>query len=314
MPLVHHYIYNLFGLTIASEREFLELIPSSAKNAIDVYIRFGKVDMPDVKVKEETAFLQLLKQDYYFLKLESFARFLVIHDETTMITIDVIDEAKYSYVKSWLFGSVFSAVLHMNNRFALHASAVKTQDGEVVLFCGRSGIGKSTIATRLNNKGFDIVSDDKAVLSLKKDDDSIYIEPSIQITRLWNDSYDKLGDDGFLENPESVSLNEEKFQFLIKKENRILSPLKVKAIYIIRQIKEDSQLQLRRINGKLKHQRLKEQIHRKQFIPKLKKQREHWQYLHDIATRIPVTALLRPLKTSHEDFTSYVVKEITKQS
>ena len=297
MPLVHHYIYNLFGLTIASEREFLELIPSSAKNAIDVHIRFGKVDVPDVKVKEETAFLQLLKQDYYFLKLESFARFLVIHDETTMITIDVIDEAKYSYVKSWLFGSVFSAVLHMNNRFALHASAVKTQDGEVVLFCG-----------------FDIVSDDKAVLCLKKDDDSIYIEPSIQITRLWNDSYDKLGDDGFLENPESVSLNEEKFQFLIKKENRILSPLKVKAIYIIRQIKEDSHLQLRRINGKLKHQRLKEQIHRKQFIPKLKKQREHWQYLHDIATRIPVTALLRPLKTSHEDFTSYVVKEITKQS
>lgn len=306
-----YYFFNLFGLIVASERQFDELIKLPPQDEVDVFIHFDTVNIPDGvdDIGDDKQLLQRVSEDFYFLKLGGYAMFEVVQSNCTNIKIDVIDPEKYSIIKSWLFGSIFTAVLHMNDRFALHASAVQTPDG-VVLFCGRSGIGKSTIATRLNTHGLDIVSDDKSVLTLGQDD-QIYIEPSIQITRLWDDSLEKLEDDSFLENPESVSLSDDKFQFLIKEDKRILKPLIVKAVYIIRQIREEGQLSVNHLSGNKKHHLLMQQVHRKHFVKKLNKEKEHWEFLNKITTRIPVSVLRRPMNTSHEDFTEFVKAEIT---
>jgi len=302
------YFYSLFGLTIASEKVFDELILTAETTKVDVFIRFCPVEsrMPE---EDTSKVMQLITENLFCLQLQDFARIQAVHqDEQTIIDIEVLKPERYSYIKSWLFGSVLTGVLHMHNRFALHASAVNTKNG-VVLFCGRSGIGKSTIATRLNQFGFDIVSDDKAVL-VQKEDNRIYIEPSLQITRLWDDSIAKLEDDSFMESPESVSLKEDKFQFLIKKENQIVEPLPVKAIYILRRIRKEHDLQIRSLTGKLKHARLIEQIHRRQYVRKLNRTKELWNYTARIANTLPVYAILRPNLTTHQDFTEYVKIQI----
>ena len=244
---MNKFYYTLFGLTVCSEQAFAELIEIDPIQSADVNIIFTSVNAPQGIDDQSRKMIQRVRKNYYYIQVGEFARILAEHQESTTVYIDVHDEEKMSIIKSWLFGSVFTAVLQMNNRFALHASAVKTSDG-VVLFCGVSGIGKSTIATRLNNKGFDIVTDDKAVLSLGEDD-KLYIEPSIQITRLWEDSLDKLEDDSFMENPESVELKDKKFQYLIKQENRILKPLQVKSIYIIRRVVETGKLRINPLQG-----------------------------------------------------------------
>lgn len=302
-----HSYYNLFGLKVSSERAFPELLEIDATETVDVHIKFTPVKALEKK-DAEGDILYIIDENVFYLKLLDYARIYAVHEKFTTISIDIIDPDQYSIIKSWLFGSVFTAVLQMNNRFALHASAIKTEEG-VVLFCGRSGVGKSTIATRLKKEGFEIISDDKAVLTIS-DDQNIYIEPSIQITRLWDDSIEKLGENSFLENPESVTNKNDKFQFLIKEEHRIAEALLVKEIYIIREIQENMELQVNRLCGKVKHHRLRQQIHRRQYVEKLNKQKELWQYLHEITSRVSTTILLRPLQTSHEDFTAFVLNEI----
>lgn len=304
------YYYSLFGLVLTSEREFAELIAIEETPDVDVHVVFETLKLPESMADQGDKIVQQIKQNFYFLQLNDYAYFKVEHEDNTTISIDVLNEDQYSIIKSWLFGSVFTVVLQMNNRFAFHASAVKVGE-EVVLFCGRSGVGKSTIATRLNNHGFDIVTDDKSVLTVDPNVADVYLEPSIQITRLWNDSLLKLGDDSFLEKPESVTLKEDKFQFLIKEENRIREPSKVKAIYIMFEVLEDVEMQIRRLNGSLKFKRLRNQIHRPGFVQKLKKRKECWDYLEHISQRLPVATILRPKGTKHEAFTAFVLKEIS---
>jgi len=308
-----YFYYNLFGLKVASAKEFAELIAIPFPDHVDVFIRFEKVELPADIAFLDDQIKQNVERNYYFLQLKNYAVFEAIHTTHTTVKVDLKDANMYGIVKSWLFGSIFTAVLQMNNRFALHASAVRTPRG-VVLFCGRSGIGKSTIATRLNAHGFDIVSDDKAVLFLNSEDERIYIEPSIQIARLWDDSIEKLDDDSFLEQPESVTLKDNKFQFLIKEENRIVKPLIVVSIYIIREIKEEYELMVRPLSGNLKYNRLRAQVHRSHFVDKLEKRKEHWEYLSNITNRIPVTMLLRPVQTSHEKFTRFVINKIEQEA
>ncbi len=64
------------------------------------------------------------------------------------IVVDVRPGLDDRLVQLLLLGPAFAALLHQRGHLVLHASAVSI-DGEVVVFLGRSGCGKSTIAAAL---------------------------------------------------------------------------------------------------------------------------------------------------------------------
>lgn len=65
---------------------------------------------------------------------------------------------------------IFVNRLSLAGNVVLHASAVKTSDG-VILFCGRSGIGKSTVADIwLQEEGGTLLNDDRAIVFIDGDD------------------------------------------------------------------------------------------------------------------------------------------------
>jgi hypothetical protein len=90
----------------------------------------------------------------------------------------------------FLLGTCFAVLLQQRGRVVLHASAVAVGD-RAMLFCGASGMGKSTMAAMLSERGFPLLNDDVCNLSLAEDGNySVY--PDGRMLKLWARSVDHL--------------------------------------------------------------------------------------------------------------------------
>jgi hypothetical protein len=96
-------------------------------------------------------------------------------------------------VRLFMLSNAMAAILHQRNSIPLHASGIFYQDG-VALFCGPSGMGKSTLVTALEKKGYKIFSDDVCVLkTVVNNDQTVMAVPSYPMMKLWLDSFAKTG-------------------------------------------------------------------------------------------------------------------------
>ena len=90
----------------------------------------------------------------------------------------------------FLLGTCFAILLQQRGRVVLHASAVAVGD-RAMLFCGASGMGKSTMAAMLSERGYPLLNDD--VCNLSPDADGIYsVYPDGRMLKLWARSVDHL--------------------------------------------------------------------------------------------------------------------------
>lgn len=76
-----------------------------------------------------------------------------------MVTAEVPDGIEAEFVIAWLCGAVFALLLFQRGETPLHASAVATDAGAIVI-AGDSGAGKSTTARALLRRGCRFLSDD----------------------------------------------------------------------------------------------------------------------------------------------------------
>ncbi len=181
------YQYWAYGLKITSEFEFPELLPQSFAEEPDLTITLGKtpeaLSGEDIVQKSNCS----IGPDRYLLWLPV-ARYYVSAGNSILVEPAAGSDEKS--VRLFLLSNAMAAVLHQRDDILLHASAVYVDDG-VVLFCGHSGAGKSTIVASLEARGFPIFSDDVCVL--KHDSTgAIRVVPSYPMMKLWADSFEKL--------------------------------------------------------------------------------------------------------------------------
>jgi hypothetical protein len=93
----------------------------------------------------------------FLLKLPGIARFLVSDGRT--VEVEPAPGTDLSEALPFLMGTCFGALLLQRGGLVLHGSAVAL-DGRAYVFCGRSGIGKSSLAAALCNMGCEFVNDD----------------------------------------------------------------------------------------------------------------------------------------------------------
>ena len=93
-------------------------------------------------------------------------------------------------VVPFLVGSVFGILLHQRGVLVLHASAVNV-GGRAVLFCGRSGFGKSTLAAALNQRGYPMLLDD--ICAIDTSQGAPLALPDGRWLKLWAQSIERLG-------------------------------------------------------------------------------------------------------------------------
>ena len=306
------HFYKVFGLIIRSNILLPELISVAPTDKIDLDIKTGTVVFESQEHSNSAAQMQVsYEPGSFYLELKEKARFRV-SDEGRIIAIivDIVNPDDMNTILSWFYGSVLTAAMQMKNRFALHASAVMV-NGRLHLFCGPSGIGKSTLAAQLHSRNYNAFTDDKCVLYWDKDQQEYLAEPAIQIMRLWEDATDNLTDIDFLEDRRPVVNRQNKFQYLVKEDVGIRERKPIERIYVIKNMTDDWDLEVTEPTGFRKAKMLRNQTHRLQYIKGLNKTKEHWEYMDGVVKNVPIRILWRPRSTTIHDFVDFVENEIT---
>jgi hypothetical protein len=179
------YHYWAYGMLIASEMEVPEMLPFRGAS-IDLHIRLGKAPatIPDTPLKVIGS--MQMSATHYRLELPICTYYV---REGKEIIIDIKPHADDKSLRLFLLANAMAAALHQRQQVALHAGAIVTQQGLIVV-AGHSGAGKSTTISALRQKGYAAFADDVVIVS--QNGDNIMGTASYPIVKLWEDSFEKL--------------------------------------------------------------------------------------------------------------------------
>lgn len=183
------YKYWGFGLHIASEVEFPELLPFAFKHT-DVSIAIG--EMPAITASMEFCIgrisYQMNDQELIF-SVQDVASYYVAAGNR--IVIQPYPDVEDRVVRLFVLGAAVAGILQQRRQVPLHTAAVVVND-RLTLIAGQSGAGKSTTLTGLKKRGYRIFSDDITVLKELPEDDHISGIASYPMIKLWENSLQTL--------------------------------------------------------------------------------------------------------------------------
>lgn len=149
------YSYKAYNLGIQSELCLPELSP--CENAADVVVRFGNLSHIEQKSNGGDCFIG---------SVPGLGTFLIRGG--CEIVLDIEPNIEESVLRPVILGPLFAMLLRQRGLLVLHASCVAI-DGVAVAFMTYSGGGKSTLAEALNNRGYDLLTDDVMAIDLSGD-------------------------------------------------------------------------------------------------------------------------------------------------
>ncbi|WP_372890066.1 HPr kinase/phosphorylase [Sphingomonas sp.] len=218
------HFYRVSGLAVRSEIPLPGLIPLAAVPNPDVSIQ--PIDVPDTLGNVITAGPTWQRNAQQFLlDIPTVGRFLL--EEGRSIGFAVAAEADEQDVALFLAGNVFGILLHQRNHIVLHASAVVV-NGRAILFCGASGAGKSTLAAALGERGYRLVTDDQAAITLDGEGVPI-VHPDGRLLKLWAPSIAALD----LESRKGAAMRGRLEKFYVTPGDASTAAMPVGAVYIL---------------------------------------------------------------------------------
>jgi hypothetical protein len=160
--------YQAYGLNIQSEFLLPELLKGNYQP--DVYIQKGKVKLPQL---EPTSINRQGKEAYFggnpqeaYLRWDGVATLLAKNGDTLIVDRDS-EDIDPQVLSLYILSEALGLILYQRGLFLLHASAVLI-DGQVVIFAGCPGAGKSTTAAAFAKLGYPVLSDDMVAIDLGK--------------------------------------------------------------------------------------------------------------------------------------------------
>jgi hypothetical protein len=285
MPI---HCQSAFGLNFVSEREFPELgaeaVPSELVSKFNpIALKWGTV--PDRLAGAVVARgLYEASRDSFLLSVPGLARYYVAPDS---ITVSPFSQASDSAIRLFLFGSAIGALLHMKGILALHGSAIRLPDGEVVVITGRSTAGKSTLAMALAKVGCTPLSDDISAIHFDGNSQG-WIYPGLARVKLWREALELLGLG--VGNLERVREELDKFSVPVPGG---ATCHKLSRVYEIVPT-EGRELSVDSISGIAKIELLDRQTYRRLYVADLGMRPAHLQRLANLSRQVEVSSIVRP--------------------
>jgi len=279
--LLHYYCW---GLNIASELACPEMIEGAG--AADVHVVIGRTpeSLPDADyrgVRFEVT------DDQFLLRVDKVARYHAVKGER--IVVEPFPDALPEEVRLFLLGSGFGALLQQRGMVPMHASVIE-MNGNAVMFCGVSAVGKSTLAATFCMRGYRMLADDVCVVRIDEWGRPVAV-PGYPQFKLWGDALKALRTDD-TSRLTHARLGLEKYN-LDAREQFCAAERPLKAVYFLTSSNESS-FDLKRIQGKDKFIALFNCTYRIQFLDKLINKSFHYRICTAIAQYADMVHLIRP--------------------
>ena len=171
--------------------------------------------------------------DTYYLRFPQLADFAIAPLEKTILCSPVGGVDKFT-LRHLLLDQVIPRLLGHNGQLILHASAVRLNE-EILLFLGKTGQGKSTLAMALHQHGCHHVTDD--CVSLDFSENYVNCIGNYIGARLWPDSLTALSPQ-YLSVEKKTETGKTRLYFPFDHNDEPLS-LPVKAIFFLEILQED---------------------------------------------------------------------------
>lgn len=302
------YYYNIYGL-IATTNFKLGVYPQSkAHSTVDIYIRKGKVNRPKDGI-DNTVYkpYSVINKELFFLDVSEIAKFKVSKGEK--IVIEKYKQASWQDVFAFLFDTIFTIILLQNSIFVFHAMAVAF-GRKAILFCGPSGIGKSTLAAYLvKNKKARIIEDDKCLLEFNSRTKKFQIKNHFPFIELWQNNANFLKDQKQIKAISRVRKNIPKIRFDIK-DHAPKRSVALDKIVLLNMNNLEDKIDYDQITGIRKVNIVKNYTHLDQYVSIFGKNKDHFKTISSIVNGIEVHSINKSRLTTLPDFIKFIEDEI----
>jgi hypothetical protein len=172
-------------LSVTSELALPGAIPVASPPGAGAEVTVRRVrEIPPVMAPQTLGPNWALDGDKFFLRVPRVANFLITAGND--IAMQVEPGVAEGDAVVFLLGTAFGILLYQRGRIVLHASAILV-GGQAVLFCGKSGAGKSTMAAVLNERGYAHVTDDVCCIDFDAEGRPVVLSDG-RMLKLWLDA------------------------------------------------------------------------------------------------------------------------------
>ena len=280
---VQNFYYRAYGFTIQSS---YELPYPDVEPIDDADVVIGDGPVPETLGDDAYSYgIWQGKTNNFLLIEETIGRILV--QDGCKITIQCSNDVDPRWVSVYINGSALAALLQQRGLLPLHASAIQC-DGGAILFAGASGVGKSTLAATLHDRGYASLSDDVSGIRIDGDGAPV-LEPSAGHLRLWKDVTEKLNYE--IKGKRLAAHNFQKFEFPVSQSLDAAIP--VKKIYILEPLsRKDISLRIAERGDAFRI--VRQRSYRSRFHLGQNLQGQHFKLVSVISSTVPVVHVTRP--------------------
>lgn len=277
--------HRAFGLVLGSVWPLPELMAAEAGGAVDIEVVESTVPAElagavERGVRFEAAPGRLL------LRVDNVANYLAV--DGGKILVQRMPGADLADVRAFLLTVVMGAVLQQRGDLVLHGSAIEVPGAGAVMFLGRSGAGKSTMAAEFRRRGYPVLTDDLCVV---RPDASgcMMVQAGIPHLKLWADSLAQLGLGS--EGLQRVRQKIEK-RILPIAENFVSEARLAGRVFVLTPSERKAPV-LEELSGTVKFEVFRNHTYRHGFLAGSTEKAQHFRAAMGLAGRVPVHAALR---------------------
>lgn len=297
--------YKTYGLVIHSEFEIEGLVLASSTETPDVEFKLSKLDVAPYSLIKGFLIKEVTPEGFLY-GIKDLATFLITDGKTVLA--DPLTQESERW-QMYLLGSVMGALLQQRGFLTLHGSAFLFND-RAHLILGASGMGKSSIAMALHQKGFEFLTDD--ICAINFNDAGIpYLFYGSRHIKLWEDAIKNL--DTAQEQMARVRQNLPKFRLLLEEGNHDVTHAlgHIFALNITRL--EDDIVTFNKLNTLENLQFLNLNVYRKQFLQDMNLEKNAFHMLSQLANSASGVVLSRTQARTNVRFVAEKIEEFLKQ-
>lgn len=262
-------------------------LPESNPTIVDVTVKLGMVSDTLTNAVSAGPF-QRVTPDSTIFCFPGVARYLVKSGSEISIAPEYgVDE---SQIRLFLLGTAASLLLHQRGLLPLHASGICTPKG-AILFTGHSGFGKSTLLATFLDRGYSMLTDDLAAISLDGNGRP-QVAPGFPHLKLWADSAKKL--DKLTDNLTRVRPEIDKFS-VPTNEWLDTQPVPLLAVYALTPSNE-LPIRIEPLQDARKFNVFLDHTWQKLALKRMNRHAEHFQLAVSVANQVHIQRVYRPEK------------------